>query len=163
MALSNRDLWRLLVKSGLLSEAERHRLEERIAQASGGDEADTMALAKWLIAERAITRYQAKVLLSGRAGPFFYGPYVMRDRISEGRLRGCFRAVHAPTNHAVLLWFLGRSVVRDPVSYAAAVAQLRAARQAVHPCLSRTYDFVDMGRFRFACINMTIQAVFGNV
>ena len=154
MAINSKDFWVLLCSSGLRTEAECHKLQERFARAvRKADDAaftvDAVKLAKWLISERAITPYQAKVLLKGRAGPFVYGPYVLRDRVMEGRLDGCFRAVHAPTNYPVLLWFFDRSLAKDPESYAAAAAQLAEVRQVAHPCLSRTYELVEQGPYKF--------------
>ena len=61
------------------------------------------ALAEWLVSRNVLSKYQATILLAGRAGPFQYGEYKVYDRVDKGRLAGLFRAVHGPTGHPVLL------------------------------------------------------------
>jgi hypothetical protein len=82
MAVTSKDFWHLLCRSGLQTLAECERLQQRFSRIAGratpGGEAvdigdDAVSIAKWLIGERAITQYQAKGMLNGRAGPGVYG------------------------------------------------------------------------------------------
>src|SRR5205085_9946641 len=98
------------------------------------------------------SRYQGTVLLAGRAGPFIYGDYRVFDRIGQGRLKGQFRATHSRTGAVVGLYFLSGATARDPKAWAAAVAQLTAARALVHPHLSRVFEPVQSGNYRFVGI-----------
>lgn len=151
MAMTTKDLWRLLVASRLRSAAECQKLAARYQEATANGD-DAAKLAEWLVAERLITRYHAKVLLSGRPGPFVYGDYIVRERVSSGRLSGLFRAVHLATRHPVLLQFLSGPLVQDARAYASAITQLGAACQVVHPCLSQVDQVVDLGTFKFVVL-----------
>jgi serine/threonine protein kinase len=156
MGLSTKDFWRLFADCRLRTYAESQQLCQRFAEARSADQtgqwSHATGAAKWLIAEGVVTRFQAKVLLAGRAGRFVYGPYTVTDRVTSGRLAGCFRAVHTTTGHPVVLWFMTGGVLSEPESYAAAAAQLAAACEVVHPCLSQTYQLVDLGDYRFVAL-----------
>ena len=54
---------------------------------------DVAALAKWLISEGVLSRYQARVLLAGRAGPFWLGDYKILDRHGDGQIKGLYEAI----------------------------------------------------------------------
>src|SRR5262249_22171768 len=99
-----------------------------------------------------ISRYQAKVLLAGHAGPFIYGDYAVFDRYSEGRLQGAFRALHPATRHRVLLWFHSGAVVQNPQWWATLTEQIGMFSRAVHPGIARVYHLCDIGQFKFTVI-----------
>ncbi len=148
--MDTRELWRLIGESGLAPTERCAALRSQFASVRGaGEQANGAALAEWLVAQKAITRYQAKILLAGKTGPFFYGDYVVRERLTSGRLGGLFRAMHAGTRHPVLLQFLTGPVVQNPGLYRAAAAQLARAARAVHPCLMQVYQLVDLVSFKF--------------
>jgi serine/threonine protein kinase len=156
MGLSTKEFWRVFADCGLRTYTESQKLCQRFAEARSADQtgqwSHATGAAKWLLAEGVVTRFQAKVLLAGRAGRFVYGPYTVTDRVVSGRPAGCFRAVHAATGHPVVLWFVTGGVLSEPESYAAAADRLAAACQVVHPCLSQTYQLVDLGDYRFVAI-----------
>jgi serine/threonine-protein kinase len=151
--MDTRELWRLLSESRLMPDERIEKLKGEFARVKGaGGQANAAALAEWLIAQKAITRYQAKILLAGKSGPFVYGDYVVRERLTGGRLSGLFRAVHASTRHPVLLYFLTGPVVKDPALYRTAIAQLATAAKAPHPSLMQVYQLVDLGSFKFIAL-----------
>ena len=105
MSLSIPDFWKLVLESKLLTREQCQHLATSYGSSQGAT-ADVNALAKWLVGQNVLSRYQASILLAGRAGPFAYGDYKIYDRVESGRLAGWFRAVHAGTNHPVMLKFL---------------------------------------------------------
>jgi eukaryotic-like serine/threonine-protein kinase len=148
--MDTREFWRLLSESRLMTPERWEKLKAEFAGVKGaGEQANAAALAEWLVAQKAITRYQTKILLAGKSGPFVYGDYVVRDRLTSGRLTGLFRAVHAGTRHSVLLHFLTGPVVKDAALYRAAAAHVAAAVTAAHPCLVQVHQLVDVGSFKF--------------
>src|SRR5687767_15057219 len=154
MALSTHDFWRLVQESQLWSAADYQKLQQRFVETKEvPPHADAAALAKWLIAQNALTRYQAKILLGGRPGPFVYGDYLLRERIAEGRLAGCFKAVHMATQHPVLLWFIKGALAQNVHAYAATANQVALAIQAVDPCLWQTHEIVDSGKYKFIVLD----------
>ncbi len=151
--LSTVDFWKLLVESHLTTASTARELEEKFVELKGDGQANTVTLAQWLMAEEVLSRYQAKVLLAGRPGPFVYGDYTVYDRHSEGRLQGTFRATHPGTRHRVLLYFHTGPVVQDAKRWSIVVEQIAKFSKAVHPHLARVYHLCDLGQFKFTVMD----------
>ena len=150
MAVKIPEFWKLLLDSKLMSADECARLGEEFGQVKGAaKQGNARTLVEWLIAMDKLTRYQAKILLGGRAGPFVYGDYKVTDRVQQGALAGMFRAVHAATNHPVMLHFLTGPVTQDPQLWAAAARRAQAYYTVVHPHLVRCHEIVDLTAFKF--------------
>ena len=67
--METRELWRLLSESRLMPAERIEKLKGDFARVKGaGEQANAAALAEWLIAQKLITRYQAKILLAGKSG-----------------------------------------------------------------------------------------------
>ncbi len=97
------DFFKLLEKSALLS-AEQFQAARQ--QWSG--ESDPKAVARKLLTEGQLTKWQALQLLNGRSG-LTIGPYRLRDALAgDGAVRA-FRAQHAETGQLVELRSLSRS------------------------------------------------------
>jgi serine/threonine-protein kinase len=143
MAVSLSDFWKLAVDSRLLTGEQCRQLSAGFQDVKGALQSST--LAEWLISRNVLTRYEATVLLAGRAGPFFYGDYRVFDHVSSGPPAGTFRAVHVPTGHPVMLQFLSGSATQE----AALAATLRAAEDIRHPHLQRLHTLADTGAYRF--------------
>ena len=75
MALSVSDFWKLLVQSRLLTKAQCQHLSDGFSAIPGAATAPGKTLAEWLVKKNILSKYQAVILLAGRAGPFFYGDY----------------------------------------------------------------------------------------
>ncbi len=107
MSIPIPDFWRLLVESRLASAQQAQQLREMFGNVKGGDDsnANAAALAQWMTSNGLLSLYQAKVLLSGRAGPFVFGDYLLYDRFEAGRFKSVFRAVHLPTHERVIVAF----------------------------------------------------------
>lgn len=153
MPVSSPELWNLLRDSRLLTAPQVAALGREYAQQNGGAPQDNpQALSQWLIARKAISPYQSKILLAGRSGPFYYGQYKVFDRIDAGRFAGMFRAFHVPARHPVLLEFLTGPAVQDAGLWRL-IAEHAEAHQAVkHQHLNRCYETVDLGTFKFAAL-----------
>ena len=151
MSLTTAELWKLAVEGRLLSNEDCQRLGAAFAQSGANGEATGQALADWLVGQKTITRYQAKVLLARRPGPFLFGDYKVLERL-DGRLAGLFRAVHAPTGQPVLLHFLAGADVQDPQRWAAVRQRAAAAAKLIHPNLARVYQLVDLGSYKFVVL-----------
>jgi hypothetical protein len=141
--------WKLLVDSQLVGFDDARQYHASWTQQY--PQGDAQQLAEWLVAGNLISRYQASILLAGRAGPFVYGDYRIYDRIEKGRLAGIFRAVHVPTMHRVCLQFLTGEQAATPeaVAYLAQQSALVSRTSAGYPHLLRCYHLVDLGQFKF--------------
>lgn len=110
MSLSISDFWNLVAKSRLIAPERCRRYRAQFQKLKGADSAaSARTLAQWLVSEKAMTGWQASVLLLGKAGPFVFGPYRLETQIRSGELAGCFRARHVPSGQRVFLCFLSES------------------------------------------------------
>lgn len=139
-----------MARSGLYQEQQCRELHVRFSQEGGaGPAVDTKPLAKWLIEKKYLTLYQAQVLLAGRPGPFIYGDYKLLERISEGGLQGCFRAIHSATRCPVLMQFLAGEAVNQPETWKALSRWLGAVCAIRDPHVQRWFQVVDLGNIKF--------------
>jgi serine/threonine protein kinase len=144
------EFWKSVIASRLLTPEQCQQLASAYQQTVGPlDAANAQAFVDWLTRVNVLSRYQATVLLNGRSGPFFYGEYKLYDRIESGRWKGVFRAVHAPTNHPVLLQFATGPATQDPQHWAFVVSQVHNRLAAPFPYWHRYYEVVDLGSFKF--------------
>ncbi len=142
--------WSLLQESRLLAPEQCQQLAADFSQVKGASEqSNARTVAEWLVARNVLSKYQTMILLAGRPGPFHYGDYKVYDRIEKGRLGGCFRAVHGPTGHPVLLQFLTGAVLQDPHAWADAVQNTLSACTVQSPHVQRFFEPVDLGSFKF--------------
>ncbi|HTM53221.1 MAG TPA: protein kinase [Pirellulales bacterium] len=92
MRLSVQDFWKLAIAGRLFSIERCKQLHAAFVAEKGQSQPDARQLAEWLMKSKALTAYQAKVLLSGQPGPFWFGDYLLEDRIERGRFKGAFQA-----------------------------------------------------------------------
>lgn len=147
--MSITDFWKLLAESRLLSVEQIKRLAKDYEKEKPAGEPSVKAVAQWLLDLRAITKYQAQVLLAGKPGPFFYGDYKVYERIDKGRLAGWYRAVHQATKHCVLIRFATGPLLKEPQRWAAARENTLAVVPIVSPFVQRYFAAVDLQRFKF--------------
>lgn len=144
---SNLDIWNLLRASNLLQLPQVDQLQQTYeAQYQSTDQA---GLLQWLQSQNAITAYQSQVLAAGAHGPFFYGDYVVHDRIASGPFNGCFRAKHQSTSHPVILKFLTGSVTTNAQVWFEIAQEARLHGQVRSLNLIRLFEVVDLTDFKF--------------
>ncbi|MFT5526866.1 MAG: hypothetical protein ACI9G1_001510 [Pirellulaceae bacterium] len=153
MSVSIADFWRLATESYLIDSNQYQQLSQNFAQVKGaGTQGNSKTLSEWLIAQKVLTRYQATILLGGRAGPFFYGDYRLTDRIQGGRWDGCFRADHVQTGHPVILQFLTGPASQDPNLWAGVSAHALRECEVIHPNIHRCHEPLDLVSFKFVTL-----------
>jgi hypothetical protein len=148
------DFWNLAVQSRVLTPQQCQQFAASFAQMKGADQSGSATpLAQWLVAQQAISPYQAKVLLAGQPGPFIYGDYFVYDRIDSGPLRGMFRAVHTITRYPVCLYFLTGQAAQDLQAFSQLAQFCAFVSQLRSPYLLRAFHTVDAGRFKFVVLD----------
>ncbi|MBI3837196.1 MAG: protein kinase [Planctomycetia bacterium] len=148
MPISIHEFWKLAVESRLLSPARAKALHAAFTGLKGATaQANVASLAEWLVAQRAMTRYQASLLAAGRPGPFVLGEYVIHDRIESGRLAGLYRATHQASRRVLLIF--AAQITSDPEQYPwlAETAQQLAVIDSPH--VSGVARFVSAGANSF--------------
>src|SRR6266480_2309353 len=153
MSVAIPEFWTLALQSGILSSEQCQQLAAQYGQMKGASsEGPAGPLAEWLVASRAISRYQAMVFLAGHPGPFIFGDYIVYDRAEEPRLVGLFRAVHAATSHRVCLYFITGLAAQDPHRFAALTQWCAQTSQVRSPHVARAYHLVDTGAYKFVVL-----------
>jgi len=154
MSTSIAEFWELLERSKLVAQEHCRQLAERFGEQKGAaSQTNAIGLAEWLVSQQALSRYQAKILLNGKIGPFFFGDYVLYDKLPAGRWNGSYRALHVPTRHPVMLSLLTGPAVEDPRQMSAAAKQVAAAAPLMgHPYLGATYQLLLDGKRSFVVL-----------
>ncbi len=153
MSVDIQSFWKLLVDSRLFDSQHIQQLSSSFGQVKGAAQSgNAKTLAEWMISQNYLSRYQATVLLAGRPGPFFYGDYKVYDRVDSGRLNGMFRAVHAGTNHPVLLQFVTGPISQNQQQWSSAAQRLERQTTIVHPQLVRAFEAVDLQTYKFVVL-----------
>ena len=150
MSVSVEQFWQLLSSSQLFTPQQCQQLVASFDQVKGASQqGNAKTLSEWLISQNYISRYQATVLLAGQPGPFYYGDYKVYDRVEEGALQGAFRAVHATTNHPVVLRFVTGAALQDPQAWTKLVGRVQSLQAAAQPNLQQTFEVVDLQSYKF--------------
>ncbi|MDX1962703.1 MAG: protein kinase [Pirellulales bacterium] len=165
MSVTIADFWHQLEQSRLISGEHCRQLAEQFGELKGvARQGNATVLAEWLVNQQALTRYQAKILLRGKSGPFFFGEYVLFEKISAGRLEGLYRALHLQSRHPVLLEFLEPGNFAEPQQRAALAEYTQfAANWLGHPHLLDLYQLARAERRAFVvyadCAGDTLDQV----
>ncbi|HEV3415561.1 MAG TPA: serine/threonine-protein kinase [Pirellulales bacterium] len=155
MTLPIAEFWKLAVQSRLLSRADCQKLEAAFSHVKGAaNQGNATAMGEWLVAKRALSRYQVQTLLAGRPGPFIFGDYCVYERVrsKEGRLAGLYRAMHVPTRHPVLLYFMPPEIAKNDEAWQAAAHQVAWACWIGHPFICECHHLLDLGQFKLLAI-----------
>lgn len=147
MTTDANQIWSLLTDSQLVSAATAQSL---FAEFGSSDHPRTAAaITKWLLEKKAISRYQAKILLAGHSGPFRYGNYVVFERVKQGPLAGNFLARHKSSSFPVALEFVPGTQPRDLKRWTIAAEACSIGQAIEHPNLCEVYEAVSLPQHRF--------------
>lgn len=130
----------ILQKSNLL-DAEQFAKARDASQQS--DTAKT--LAKTLVHQELLTRWQAGQLLAGRTS-FFLGKYKLIDLLGRGGMGSVFFAQHTTMNRPVALKIISRQLGQDPASLERFFTEARAVAALDHPNIVHAYNFDNEGQ-----------------
>ena len=105
MTIDINQFWSLLTESRLVNVSQTQTLFTGFTSDNSIPKTPE-SLARYLVDQKAISAYQAKIIAAGHSGPFQYGTYTVVDRIETGFLKDNFKARHTKTGFAVLLEFI---------------------------------------------------------
>jgi len=132
------DFFTLLEKSRLLTAAE-------LAEArQNNGEADSRAVARSLVRQQRLTRWQAGQLLAGRSS-FFLGKYKLIDLLGHGGMGRVFLGEHTTMNRRVALKILPRRIGKDPAALERFLAEARNVAALDHPNIVQAYSVDNEG------------------
>jgi serine/threonine protein kinase len=121
--------------SKLLSKQQYHLVVEKL-----GDVNDAREIAKALATWKLLTKYQARLLLKGRAINFLLGPYRILDQLGQGGMGRVYKAMHQTMNRVVALKVLSPQVVNSERAQQLFAREVQAAAQLSHPNIVMAYD-----------------------
>jgi eukaryotic-like serine/threonine-protein kinase len=110
------------------------------AVAEGDASAETLQIARHLIEQNLVTRYQAKELLQGRFRRLRMEHFVIRDLLGVGGMGAVFRAYDLQRGQEVALKVLSERFKHDAGMRARFRLEARAGMRLDHPGIVKTYE-----------------------
>src|SRR2546421_5919075 len=136
MDLTVQNVYGLLIRSKLLPLDECRDMYARWNQEAKDNATNLGMFARWVVANRFLTEYQASLLARGHADGFFLGGYKILDRLGKGRMAGVYKAQHE-TGPIVAIKVLPPSKARDHSLRARFQREARLAMKLKHPNIVR--------------------------
>src|SRR5436309_3616845 len=139
MDLTVQNVYGLLIRSKLLGLDECRDMFARWNQEAKDNAKNLGMFAKWIVANRYLTEYQATLLARGHAEGFFLNGYKILDRLGKGRMAGVYKAQHE-TGPVVAIKVLPPSKSKDPALLARFQREARVAVKLKHPNIVRAFQ-----------------------
>ena len=111
------------------------------AQRLAGESSDAATLARALVRENLLSRWQAGILLAlGQRAQLRLGKYKLIQRLGKGGMGTVFLAEHVTMNRRVALKIVPRSIAEDRASLDRFFAEARAIAALDHPNIVQAYS-----------------------
>lgn len=123
-----------LAKSHLLDPEQLAQVQVAARQTD-----DVKKLARSLVRQEMLTRWQAIQLLAGRSA-FFLGKYKLIDLLGSGGMGRVFLAEHTTMGRPVALKIIAKHLAQDPVSLKQFLTEARAIAALDHPNIVHPYS-----------------------
>ncbi len=127
----------LLSRSKLMSPADV-RTAYQGWRADSKQSSDTAQFAKWLVARKHLTDFQARLLLKDQAELIFLDDYKLVERIGAGRMAGVYKGIHK-LGQVVAIKILPPSRSKDAEALGRFQREARLAIKLIHPNVVRTF------------------------
>lgn len=124
-----------LRQSGLLSAEQLKAATERLPVTDRGK-----VVARTLVEQGVLTRFQAELILGGRTSGFILGQYRILEQLGRGGMGRVFKAEHQAMNRVVALKVLSSALVKTAKAQQMFQREVRAAARLVHPNIVTAYD-----------------------
>jgi serine/threonine protein kinase len=124
-----------LRRSNLLSPEELSAAEEQALDTSRG-----RVLARLLVQQGTLTRFQAEQLLAGRTSGFLLGQYRILEQIGQGGMGRVFKAEHRAMGRVVALKVLAPNLMKTGRAQELFLREVRAVSKLVHPNVVAALD-----------------------
>jgi serine/threonine protein kinase len=139
MDLTVQNVYGLLIRSKLLGLDECREMFARWNNEAKENAQNLALFAKWVVANRYLTDYQASLLARGHAEGFYLNGYKILDRLGKGRMAGVYKAQHE-TGPVVAIKVLPPSKAKDRALLARFQREARVAVKLKHPNIVRTFQ-----------------------
>lgn len=124
-----------LKRSGLLSREQYHDAKQLVPETERG-----RLLARELVRQGLLTRFQAERLLIGRTDGFFLDQYIVQDELGRGGMGRVYMAKHRTMHRIVAVKVLAPDLTSSERAQDMFLREVRAVAQLVHPNIVTAYD-----------------------
>jgi serine/threonine-protein kinase len=124
-----------LEASGLVDPSALRAVDSRLPATQRG-----RVIARFLVEEGLITRFQAENLLAGRTTGFVLGQYRILEEVGRGGMGRVFKAEHATMRRVVALKVLAAHLTRTQRARTLFQREVQAAARLVHPHIVTAFD-----------------------
>jgi serine/threonine-protein kinase len=124
-----------LRQSGLLTDTQLGEVTGRFPEITRG-----RVIARVLVEEGLLTRYQAEQLLAGRTNGFLLGEYRILEQLGEGGMGRVFKAEHRTLSRHVALKVLAPRLLQTARAQKMFLREVRAAARLLHPNIVTAFD-----------------------
>ena len=139
MELTVQNVYGLLLRSRLLPLDDARAMYARWNQEARDAAGNVAQFARWIVANKYLTEYQALLLARGHAEGFYLNEYRILDRLGKGRMAGVYKAQHE-TGPVVAIKVLPPSKAKDPSLFGRFQREARLAVKLKHPNVVRTFQ-----------------------
>jgi len=129
-----------LRQSGLLTDQQFSEAESQLPEATRGRH-----VARKLVEQGILTRFQAERLLAGRTGGFILGQYRILDQLGGGGMGRVYKAEHRTMRRHVALKILAPHLLKTERAQELFKREVRAVAQLHHPNIVTAYDANHVG------------------
>src|SRR5262249_30100708 len=110
--------------------------------------------AERLVAEHALTSYQAKALLEGNAENLVLEDYILLDKLGEGGMGVVYKARHRRMDRLVALKVLPPAAMQSPEAVKRFHREVQAAAKLIHPNIVAAFDAREANGVHFLVIEL---------
>jgi serine/threonine protein kinase len=139
MELTVQNIFGLLLRSRLMPVDEARAMYDRWQQEAQGSAGSVAKFAKWMVAHKYITEYQAGLLSRGHAEGFYLNEYKVLDRLGQGRMAGVYKAQHR-LGQIVAIKVLPPSKAKETNLFARFHREANLAIRLKHPNIVRAFQ-----------------------
>ena len=143
-SLTTIDYAQRVVESGVLSAEEVQKCQTATKPIKTGED-----LAKSLVRQKKLTKFQARMIYSGKGPGLVLGNYVVLEKIGAGGMGQVFKAVHSRMDRVVALKVLSPSLTKDPDAVNRFLREAKAAAKLSHPNIVAAHDAGQHGKTHF--------------
>lgn len=122
---------------GFVSATEMAALEKQLPSSEATDAQD---LARVLVQNGKLTKFQAGVVVDGMGKSLLFGEHVVLDQIGAGGMGRVYKAKHRRMDRIVALKVISPTAMKDADAVKRFEREVRAAAKLVHPNIVHAYD-----------------------
>ncbi len=127
-----------LTQSGLMSAAEVSTFQESLPPDKRPK--DVQQLARALVQQGKLTKYQAQAVYEGKTKTLVFGEYVVLDKLGEGGMGVVLKAQHRRMKRLVAVKMIASKAIGSPDAVKRFYREVEAAAKLNHPNIVQAYD-----------------------